>query len=77
MTVSELKKYLDNFNDDDIVVMSKDSEGNYFSPLSDVSEGLYDADSTYNGEFYCDSNIEEDDEWEYEGTNSVCLWPIN
>jgi len=35
MTVKELKKTLEEFEDDDIVIMSKDGEGNGFSPLAD------------------------------------------
>ena len=77
MTIAELKEYLNQFNDDDVVIMSKDAEGNSFSPLSDGESGRYIAETTWSGEFH-DSTaalngwINEDD-----GIGSVCLYPIN
>ena len=38
MTVRELKKALEGFDDDDQVVMSKDGEGNDYSPLSGLTK---------------------------------------
>ena len=47
-----------------IVIMSRDSEGNGYSPLADISTGAYVADSTWSGEV----GLEElDDEARKEG----------
>jgi hypothetical protein len=54
-----------------IVVMSKDSEGNCYSPFGGFSECMYDAETTWYGEL-----VEEEDE--YEGADpAICLWPVN
>jgi hypothetical protein len=50
MTVKELIEVLTRLNQDAIVVLSKDSEGNYCSPLSDVETANYAADSPTSGE---------------------------
>ena len=49
-TVGDLIDYLATQPRDRKVVMSKDAEGNGFSPLADASEGMYAADSTWSGE---------------------------
>lgn len=52
------------------VVMSRDAEGNGFSPLEQMTIGWYVAETTWSGEF--------SDEEEGEGTEAaVCLWPVN
>ena len=50
MTVRELKKALEGFDDDDQVVMSKDGEGNDYSPLADRGSDRYVAGSPWSGE---------------------------
>ena len=50
MTVRELKKALEGFDDDDQVVMSKDGAGNDYSPLADLGSDMYVAGSTWSGE---------------------------
>lgn len=50
MTVRELKKALEGFDDDDQVVMSKDGEGNDYSPQADPGSDIYIAGSTWSGE---------------------------
>lgn len=70
MNVGELKKMLDDFNDEDLVVMSSDAEGNYYSELSDV-EGLY-----YSPDIGDIMDEEELKEYSEEGfKKSVVLWP--
>jgi hypothetical protein len=61
-----MRKLLGAFSDDAEVVLSKDGEGNSFSPLSDLSRGRYVADTTWCGEFH------GSDEGE-----TCCLWPVN
>jgi hypothetical protein len=40
MKVKQLKLLLEKCNDDDVVVLATDEEGNRFSPLSDVEQGM-------------------------------------
>lgn len=47
MKIKDLKKWLELFNEEDIIIMSKDSEGNSYSPLSDIYECNYKAEKQY------------------------------
>jgi len=84
MKVKELKELLAQFNDEDIVILSKDSEGNNFSPLSDIEECSYKAETTWYGEIglreLTDEDIKngysEEDIFE-DGENAIVLWPVN
>jgi hypothetical protein len=67
MTVRELIAQLSTFPEDALVVLSEDAEGNGFSPLSDLSAEVYEAETTWSGEL-SDSDEEP---------NSVVLWPVN
>ena len=68
---------------DPIVVLSKDAEGNSYSPLSDYSMGKYLAYTHYSGDFQSNSNIQDDNEYgDYDhyiedGEDAIALWPIN
>jgi hypothetical protein len=78
-TVAELIDELQMLPSNAIVVMSKDAEGNRFSPFAEFSIGVYEPDTTYSGEF---STVEEGDDTETgeepaEGLPAVCLWPTN
>ena len=50
MKVTELIKQLQELEPDRIVVMSSDGEGNSFSPLADMEQMAYEANSTYSGD---------------------------
>jgi len=50
MTVKELIELLEKEDPDRIVVMAKDSEGNSYSPLSDLGTGIYKARTKWSGE---------------------------
>lgn len=51
MTVKELIEQLSNVaNQDRVVVLQKDSEGNGYSPLYSLEHGAYRAESTWSGE---------------------------
>lgn len=52
MAVGKLKEVLSKYPDDRVLIMSEDSEGNGFSPLSEVEERCYDPESTHSGECY-------------------------
>lgn len=67
-----------------LVVMAKDGEGNGFSPLADLDEAMYEADSTYSGDRYLsDEDREatgEPDEYgeaPESAVPAVFLWPTN
>lgn len=49
MTVGELIECLKTLDQNRIVVMSKDGEGNGYSPLSGFYEGAYEPNSTWSG----------------------------
>ena len=84
MTVKELREVLSNYNDDDLVVVSKDDEGNSYSLLEDVDECSYVAESSYNGyigireltDEHIKAGYTEEDLIE-DGVNAIVLYPIN
>lgn len=76
ITVGELRELLDDQPDERQVVLSKDIEGNGYSPLAYVEDALYEATSTYSGEMYYPEEGEEDSDY----TNVehvVVLFPVN
>lgn len=66
---------------DAIVVMSSDAEGNGYSPLSGAYEEMYLADSTYSGSCYSEEDLkdmaEDEEEIPEELEKCVVLTPIN
>lgn len=70
MTVKELIEKLQTLDQDLLVVMSKDAEGNGFSPIYSASVGQYDED---NNEFR-DNPEDLNDSFLI---NAVCLDPVN
>lgn len=85
MKVKDLIELLKKKDQEFEVIISKDSEGNCYSPLSDSWEGYYIPDSTYSGECYnhedFDMNDEDDiddfNEIKKEGKKALILTPIN
>jgi hypothetical protein len=86
MTVAELIKELEGMPQESIVVMSKDAEGNEYSPLSSIDpDSVYVADSTWSGDVYSTDWTAEEacmtaDEWETfkrEHPACVVLAPVN
>lgn len=77
MTVKELIEQLGKLNQNALVVMSKDSEGNSYSPLSDAEPRLYVAETTWYGEIVDPENLEDDEEVPDDAVPCVTLWPIN
>lgn len=84
MTVKELIAELSRLEQDRIVVMSKDSEGNSYSPLADIGRSAYIAETTWNGSIgiekltaklkakgYTKEDVISD------GQPAVVLWPTN
>ena len=84
MTVKELKELLETCHDDDIVIICKDGEGNSYSPLSEIGEGSYEADSTWSGEVGLRELTDEDIEQGYteedlleNGVNAIVLYTVH
>lgn len=65
--VGDLRRILAAFDDTDLVILSKDGEGNAFSPLSEAEVNHYEAESSWSGELTGDGP----------GERCVVLWPIN
>lgn len=73
MTVNELIKALGKLPPDAMVVMSRDAEGNGFSPLYEAAMGTYLAENEWSGDL-----IHPDDAGDYDDLETVvCLWPTN
>lgn len=80
MTVKDLIEKLSRLNPDFQVVLSRDEEGNRFSPLNKLTTGQYEPDTDYKGEFYESQLVRNNDEMgeieiPQEQHNTVCLWP--
>lgn len=75
---------LDHLPGETIVVLAKDGEGNGYSPLAEVEDAMYLAESTWSGEHYltaeqvaADPECGEDDEAPDDAVPAVFLWPTN
>ena len=82
LTVKELIALLLNLVEDEIdadamVVLSKDGEGNSFSPLDGYSISLYEANNTWNGTVYSKDEDPEDLPGEENLEGVLVLWPTN
>jgi hypothetical protein len=84
MRVKELKKLLENINDERMVILQKDAEGNGYSPCRGIDDNCaYDADSTYSGTIGKQVLYEEDKKRGYseedisKGKPALVLYPIN
>ena len=86
VTWGELKSMMEGVSDDTRLVISKDAEGNNFSPFRRVSSGVYRPIRTWFGEFQsepdADDDSEERDSYEQEmlddeTVTALCLWPLN
>lgn len=72
MTVKQLIEALKKENQDALVVMAKDSEGNSYSPLHQAADCAYRSTKPWNGEIVDGEPSEKD------GTvAAVVLWPTN
>ena len=72
MKIYELIALLERHDRELEVIMSKDGEGNDFSPLADVNEGSYRPDTTWSGEV-----VPEYDNEPPESIPCITLWPMN
>jgi hypothetical protein len=74
MTIAGLKLWLAATQADDnlLIVLSKDAEGNNFSPLAEASFAVYHPESTYSGEIYEGEPVREEND-----VKCLVLWPVN
>jgi hypothetical protein len=87
MLGKDFKKLAAEVGDDDIIVMSRDSEGNSFSPLAEASEGNYATDpgAPWYGEVHLrkltpaliEQGYTEEDLGPEDAKPCICLWPTN
>lgn len=85
MTVRELREALADLPDDMVVVIACDAEGNGYSPLVEIAESMYHAETEYSGETYptpeeiADTNNQftEEDEAPDGAVRVATLWPVN
>jgi len=88
MKIAELRKELEQFPDDMEIIISKDGEGNQYSPLSDFCERMYVPTTTWFGDAYMtDEDIDhyiakgynycDDDRAPEDAKRVLCLWPVN
>lgn len=73
MKVKDLIKKLQKLDPNSSVVMSRDSEGNGFSPLEDVEVGVYFQDETWCGEFH---GVPKQKRGVHVIPSAVCFWPV-
>lgn len=76
MTIAELIEMLKELDQNALVIMSKDGEGNGYSPMVDeFSTGTYEPETTWSGDFYSDA--EDGEEQDEAGQRCIVLWPTN
>ena len=85
MNVGELKILLDKCDDNDLVILASDSEGNNYSPLAeDYGVYSYQPECSWSGGVsireltpeLIEQGYTEEDLCE-SGINAICLYPIN
>lgn len=86
MTLAELRQLIATFShlpDDTPVVLANSAEGNGFSPLHTVDDALYEAHSTFSGDWYATDQMREqnpENDWDqapYGTVPAVFLWPTS
>jgi hypothetical protein len=78
MNVKELKHLLEDIDDDVLVILSHDADGNRFSPLASHTMGFYIEEDGYSGDFVTEEEVEEDKRLNIDGASaSIALWPTD
>jgi len=72
MKVKELIEELGKYDPDMLLVMSKDAEGNRYSPLSGLFDGHYVPSNTWSGDI-----LDEEDEISEDAVPALVLCPVN
>lgn len=76
MKISKLIKYLETLDPNLSVVLSRDAEGNSYSPLSSIDIGKYLPHNSYSGEFV-DLGEEYAKDEDNDVISAVFLYPMN
>lgn len=77
LTVGDLKRALEEFDDDMLVVLAEDGEGNYFSTLVDTTTGYYIGDGA-RGDFISDEDALDDEDLNLnDAVPALVLWPAD
>jgi hypothetical protein len=76
LTVAQLIEKLKELPPDAIIVQSKDGEGNSYSPVADMTVGVYLADTSWEGSF-TDHDDDKGEMVEAGAEPAVCIWPTN
>jgi hypothetical protein len=86
MNIKKLKELIKNLPDEMEVILQKDAEGNGYSPWSGGYVGIYEAETTWYGNVFLETDTFEDvgfdtdEEWEdfkSKMRRSLVLRPIN
>lgn len=77
MKVKELIELLSEMNPEHEVILSKDGEGNAFSPCGAHDVGQYVPDSTWSGEWRSSGLPPDDGGCTQRQINAILLWPTN
>lgn len=83
VTVKEFIEILQQQDQNRVVVMSKDGEGNNFSPFAEIGRSAYKPDSTWSGEVGLEKLTDElkaegyGEEDVVDGVPALVLWPVN
>lgn len=82
VTVKQLKKVLEAYEDDTIVVLQRDSEGNGYSPMAGLWPGTYVPDTRYYGDMYDEEELDNYEDLslyarENDGKPAVCFYPLS
>ena len=76
-TVAELKQWLEQFDDDVVVVLACDAEGNAFSALADYATGYFMTDG-HDEDFVTEDDVEDDERINIDGAQlAISLWPTD
>lgn len=78
MKVAELKQLLEDFDDNDTVIIPADADGTTYSPVGEITTGYYFSESEWSGDFVSQEDADGDEDVSIEESESaVCLWPSN
>lgn len=83
-TVGELIQLLQEVDPDRVVIISKDAEGNMYSPFSNIYTGAYEPSTPWYGEVGLDELTDEDvmdgfteEDVMIDGTPALVICPMN
>lgn len=78
MTVKQLRELLTSYPEDVMIVLSRDAEGNLFSPLEEVNAGIYTDQTGYYGDFRIVQTLGQFNiSHSPQENEAICFWPLN